>query len=347
MNFCNKCGKPVPKPNQSPAELAMEAAKVEFEKNAAASIDRSKITYICELCGVVNGIDSPKCTRCGKPRPRDEFIEGLRKLRYAQQTLAALSEEVVIAPEQPEEVQPVYRLEPEQSKPAKPVENTVVSGNGGPIIQQLVIVPYVNPAQNLWQYNPNIAYRYVPDAALPVQQHELTSLAEEEETAYQEPTITEGKIKLKKQKRVGRLGATISLLLSALVLVSLLMLPIIKGDQYKGIELFKLVTSAKGIALITPAGSCALAAFAAINVIVSIFAIFSKNGVSKGIKVILGILILISAIAVVGGIPSYVEMAEIFSQIQYGGYAIAIASILIFALALISGGKKSKRSVMY
>ncbi|MDR3185618.1 MAG: hypothetical protein LBU04_02225 [Christensenellaceae bacterium] len=157
VNFCNKCGKPISKPRPSSAEQAMEIAKKEFEKNAKISLDKSKITFICELCGTVNGIDNLRCVRCGKPRPRSEFVAALRRLKESGKLAdcATVSASEAVQPQLPVEEtdQIVYRFEPDTVG----AENASISPRS--IVQQLIIVPYVNPAQSLWQYNPNIVYR--------------------------------------------------------------------------------------------------------------------------------------------------------------------------------------------
>ena len=57
--------------------------KNEFEADSIIGLDFSKITFICELCGFVNGIDCPRCKSCGKPRPRGEYISAMKKLRLS------------------------------------------------------------------------------------------------------------------------------------------------------------------------------------------------------------------------------------------------------------------------
>lgn len=60
------------------APLAMEDAQIEF--------NRDSLTYICDYCGKVNSIDSPRCLRCGKRRPRKEYINAIKALNEVEKT---------------------------------------------------------------------------------------------------------------------------------------------------------------------------------------------------------------------------------------------------------------------
>lgn len=55
------------------------SASEEMELNV--SLDQ--LSYICEYCGKVNAISSPSCVRCGKRRPRSEYVNAMNKLRNA------------------------------------------------------------------------------------------------------------------------------------------------------------------------------------------------------------------------------------------------------------------------
>jgi hypothetical protein len=61
-------------------------AKNEFEADSIIGLDRSKMTFVCDLCKCVNGIDSPRCSKCGKPRPRNEYVSAMKTIRLSQQT---------------------------------------------------------------------------------------------------------------------------------------------------------------------------------------------------------------------------------------------------------------------
>ncbi|MFA5450305.1 MAG: zinc-ribbon domain-containing protein, partial [Clostridia bacterium] len=260
-SFCLSCGKAMGNQQPSPAEIAMENAKKEFDKDARANLDRSKITYVCELCGTINKIDSPRCVRCGKPRPRSEFIAALKGIKNArEEQVAAPAEEAVAAvvpepqapieevPEvQEEKQQTVYRYEPAQSAP---VQNPQV-------IQPLVIVPYVNAAEKLWQYNPRQMYRFEPyteaeklNAQGGLQENgdksldELISLRNQEFKA--DGQQAQPKVARPKSTKKVRVAAVFSLLFSILFIASLFLVPFSKNSdllayaqKFGGLEVFK------------------------------------------------------------------------------------------------------------
>jgi hypothetical protein len=64
-------------------ELA-NAAAIEFEADSIIGLDREKLTFVCELCISVNSIDSHRCSKCGKPRPRGEYVSALKMIRLSQ-----------------------------------------------------------------------------------------------------------------------------------------------------------------------------------------------------------------------------------------------------------------------
>lgn len=55
------------------------SASDEMELNV--SVDQ--LSFICEYCGKVNAISSPSCVRCGKRRPRSEYINAMNRLKNA------------------------------------------------------------------------------------------------------------------------------------------------------------------------------------------------------------------------------------------------------------------------
>lgn len=269
-SYCSCCGKPLEIPGPNPAEAAMENAKKEFERDALVTLDRSKLTFVCELCGTINHIDSSRCVRCGKPRPRSEFVNALRKLKasgnaredymQARETAAAAPEDNFIpaetAPElqQPlpeEEKMGIYRFEP----------GAVPAGAGAQspaVVQPFVIVPYVNTAQQLWQYKPQQVYRFeeytyqerVQMGDAPKTMDELLSLKEaaqrqldainENIRTIPQNTAQEAVITYNKSKRKVRRNALATLIFSAALLVCLVILPLVKSfSDYKGLEVFK------------------------------------------------------------------------------------------------------------
>lgn len=57
-------------------------ADFEMEKNVGLNAD--SLSYICDYCGKVNQIAASRCVRCGKRRPRSEYIGAMNKLKTAK-----------------------------------------------------------------------------------------------------------------------------------------------------------------------------------------------------------------------------------------------------------------------
>lgn len=165
--FCSNCGARLEEKDNSALTEALENAEKEFDKDSMVSLDKSRITYVCTVCGSVNRIDQEKCSRCGKPRPRSEYVNALKRIKQGN---AMREEQPLVAPAVIQAPAPAPIVEPEPVQEAAPVREQqparepAVYGNGqAPAIQQpFVIVPYVNPMQPLWQYNPDQLYRYEP-----------------------------------------------------------------------------------------------------------------------------------------------------------------------------------------
>lgn len=179
--FCVSCGSSLSDAASLAMKEALEQAKKGFEKDSLVSIDRSRVTYVCTVCGTVNSIDTSKCTKCGKPRPRSEFVNALRRIRQGQEYSTALGESFVedasaeqtqaeVQPEQPiqQPIQPQQPMEPHR------VENvSMYVGGGGQanaVVQPFVIVPFVNPNQEIWQSRQNQLYRFQPYTQAEVEQ---------------------------------------------------------------------------------------------------------------------------------------------------------------------------------
>lgn len=273
-SFCSNCGKPIDKTAPSPDEAALISARKEFEKDALAGIDKSRITYVCELCGTINRIDSPRCVRCGKPRPRGEFIAALKKIKesavYNEETsVAEKAEEIkesAPAPVQQAQAQPqIQQPQPEPAPESKlklyRLEEEPARNQSPQMIQPFVIVPYVDTMQKVWQYNPRQIYKFQPfsyeeklnkeekaaeytSGAAPTVE-ELLALREKKQNELSRidgdlKSLTEQKedttVYNKKGGRV-RAAAVLSLLFSAALLAVMYLLPLAKG--YAGIEVFK------------------------------------------------------------------------------------------------------------
>ena len=168
--FCSNCGARLEEKDNSALTEALENAEKEFDRDSMVSLDKSRITYVCTVCGSVNRIDQDKCSRCGKPRPRSEYVNALRRIKQGnalrEEQAALTAPAVITAPEPAPVVEPEPEPAPEpapQPQP-EPVPQPAAVGNyqASAIQQPFVIVPYVNPMQPLWQYDPDQLYRYEP-----------------------------------------------------------------------------------------------------------------------------------------------------------------------------------------
>lgn len=168
--FCARCGASLADDNAVISE-ALQSAQKDFDRDSMATLDKSRITYVCSICGSINRIDQDKCTRCGKPRPRSEYVTALKRINESK-SMNAQPAETLVAP-LPIQAEPVVQ-EPIAQEPApqesavqevaQPVVQNVtcVGGQGGAISQPFVVVPYVDSMYPLRQYNPNQLYRYQP-----------------------------------------------------------------------------------------------------------------------------------------------------------------------------------------
>lgn len=169
--FCASCGASVVDDNTVIAE-ALQNAQKDFDRDSMATLDKSRITYVCSICGSINRIDQDKCTRCGKPRPRSEYVTALKRINESK-AMNAETAETLVAPlpvqaepvvQEPVVQEPIVEEKPAVPELAQPVVQNVmaVGGQGGAISQPFVVVPYVDSMYPLRQYNPNQLYRYQP-----------------------------------------------------------------------------------------------------------------------------------------------------------------------------------------
>lgn len=169
--FCSRCGASVVDDNTVIAE-ALQNAQKDFDRDSMATLDKSRITYVCSICGSINRIDQDKCTRCGKPRPRSEYVTALKRINESK-AMNAEAAETLVAPlpvqaepvvQEPVVQEPIVEDKPVAQEAPQPVVQNVVAvgGQGGAISQPFVVVPYVDSMYPLRQYNPNQLYRYQP-----------------------------------------------------------------------------------------------------------------------------------------------------------------------------------------
>ena len=161
--FCARCGQPLVESDNSALTAALEAAQSEFDKDSMVTLDKSRITYVCSVCGSVNRIDQEKCSRCGKPRPRNEYVNALRRIKQSEQMRE--ESETLVAPipvTMPEPPAEQRQEAPAESAPVQQPAQVMANGQAVAIAQPFVVVPYVNPMQPLWQYQPDQLYRFEP-----------------------------------------------------------------------------------------------------------------------------------------------------------------------------------------
>lgn len=70
---------------QAGMEDIIAQANAEFDRELQVNLDKEKLTYICDYCGKVNSMKAPRCVRCGKRRPRSEFIKAMSNIRAAEE----------------------------------------------------------------------------------------------------------------------------------------------------------------------------------------------------------------------------------------------------------------------
>lgn len=58
--------------------------EAEFDATTDVNLTVEQLSYICEYCGKVNKISSANCVRCGKRRPRSEYLKAMDKLEKSK-----------------------------------------------------------------------------------------------------------------------------------------------------------------------------------------------------------------------------------------------------------------------
>ena len=70
-----------------------------------ASVGEEQLSYICAYCGKVNPITAGKCLRCGKRRPRNEYLKAIGKSSEAEDFRATMDREMAQAEQDRKEAQ--------------------------------------------------------------------------------------------------------------------------------------------------------------------------------------------------------------------------------------------------
>lgn len=65
----------------------------QFDTELQVSLNLDQLSYICEYCGKVNSISATHCIRCGKRRPRNEYVAAMSKVKNAKSIKAEYIDE--------------------------------------------------------------------------------------------------------------------------------------------------------------------------------------------------------------------------------------------------------------
>ena len=390
--FCLSCGKPVGDKDVSATTVALEEAQKEFDKDALATLDRSRMTFVCSICGTVNSIDSPKCSCCGKPRPRSEFVSAVKKIQESEAYKAELAkakqdasmEEAPVEVAQEEAVAEEMIQEPVQESVTAPAQQyanmptmqTMVyqGGQAQAVVQPFVVVPYVNPSQRLWQYNPNQVYRFeeytdeekraIEEQKRLIAEREAEILRQQQEAMMQAYSTEESKASAvaqpespaKPQKTGGvRAVAVLNILFSIAFLVVAFMLDLIDREAIEiafgsssvmyyvtgivfclNIEVSNDAYEYNGfVDFIAPLAFIIAIICAVILIIRSLARLITGKAVNKGW--FLNAVFFIATI--VGFVGVYLhhhvnELADFIATLDMGAYVIAAIALIVFIVGL-------------
>ena len=363
--FCARCGQPLVESDNSALTAALEAAQSEFDKDSMVTLDKSRITYVCSVCGSVNRIDQEKCSRCGKPRPRNEYVNALRRIKQSEQMKE--DNETLVAPI------PVTMPEPPVERPAKiqpdnvpaqqPVQVAAANGQAVAIAQPFVVVPYVNPMQPLWQYQPDQLYRFEPyteeEIAANRARREMEELnariaagapAEPVRADVQDPFTAP--VRTSGRSRGITAVAVITLLLTAALTVIMCLLPALETTKFTLVHYIAGITAVLGMdpgdyTYVT--STDAIAPICAIIFAVLVIAVLIRSvirifkGRAKRMGGILTTLLLVAYLATALGVIAY-EKGEIsgdafstfIAEADVGLWSSLALSVLIFVIGWLS-----------
>jgi ribosomal protein L40E len=372
--YCAKCGTKLIGSTKSATDAAYEEAQKEFEKDALIAMNKDKIVYTCLICGTVNRIENEVCSKCGKKRPRNEFVSALRRIqegRAAQEEYAA-EQKAAAAEAEAAPVQPVPD-EPIQEKKYTLYKYVEMPRQMPPTVQPFVIVPYVNPQQPLWQYRPNQVYRFQPFT------YEERLIAERNALAAQKgapPTEEEllrirsqvdndlkalggnkqGKAKGGNGKKAVRAGALLSLLISVAAIVLFFLTSLSSTIDLKGIgyasALIACINGAFGTdisfgdaaytysgaaSFVIPLGAIIIVLISAGIAIASIVKLATGRAKCKGFVAPLIALLIAIAVAITMISVSgfgFNDIAGFFGDVGIGCYAMIAAPLALFIIGL-------------
>ena len=364
--FCGesnpRCGQPLVESDNSALTAALEAAQSEFDKDSMVTLDKSRITYVCSVCGSVNRIDQEKCSRCGKPRPRNEYVNALRRIKQSEQMRE--ENETLVAPipvTMPEPPAEQRQEAPAESAPVQQPAQVAANGQAVAIAQPFVVVPYVNPMQPLWQYQPDQLYRFEPyteeELAAIRSRREMEELnariaadaANETPAAQDVPYAAE-----KKSKRSHRVTAvaTITLLLTAALAVIMCLLPALETSKFTLVHYIAGIAPVlgfTGVDYVYSAGTDAIAPVCAIVFGVLVIALLIRSlvrifkGRAKRIGWILPTLVFIAYLATAIGVIAYEKgelsfdaISTFIAEADVGLWSSLALSALVFIVGWFS-----------
>lgn len=232
--FCSECGYELNAFEPGAVQQALDTVDKEFSRDMRAGMDKSKLTFICDVCGKVNPIDVPghRCSRCGKKMPRNTYVKALKSIKNAPD----YSEPVVKVPtfgrdNAPQEQQYVQEAPQQTYVGAQQVYRMTGKANppqqNNSIVQPFVIVPYVSQNQPLLQYNPNTVYRYHKFTEEEKRENlkDLARIEKAQEEEEQRRAEARGEVAFKKSNI--RPMAIIAIILAVIALVAVYAMPFI------------------------------------------------------------------------------------------------------------------------
>lgn len=172
---CSACGAEIKIVDTGLIDELIAKAEKQFETDYEMNLDKSRVTYICSVCGEVNLLNNKACQKCGNTRPRSEFIKNLSKIKDGKAKKSDLVAEKAGEKDNLLKVEQDAKKIEEQKLLFKNMETLeepiklfkFVADDSTPeeteqlkkYVQPFIIVPYVDQGHPLLQYNPHELYR--------------------------------------------------------------------------------------------------------------------------------------------------------------------------------------------
>ncbi|MGI6593622.1 MAG: hypothetical protein ACOX24_00850 [Christensenellales bacterium] len=245
--YCARCGQELPSNDNTAMKDTLSKAQKSFDRDSLVTLERSRITYVCTVCGNINSIEQDRCDTCGKPRPRSEYVAALRKLK---QSGRIQPEQQKPAPQPQTPIEEDVKLKEDTPVQAPiPVQASYPQVSGGQLpaaVQPFVVVPYVNTQQPLWQYRPNQVYRFQPYTQEEIEimkEKQAAAQAQVQEVADRVAAEEKEKTEVAKfpgAKRV-RVTAFLTLMIALGIVASMFLAPCTKSGNKASFYLFGIV----------------------------------------------------------------------------------------------------------